>query len=64
VGLPHFYRGSDKTRENRTLSEFLLSQASVFSSHMRLQKYAKAQGNLIINHTPDSYIDAYERAIE
>ena len=64
VGLPHFYRGSDNTRENRTLSEFLLSQASVFSSHMRLQKYAKAQGSHILNHTPNSYIDAYERAIE
>lgn len=63
VGLPHYYSGSDKTEENRTLSEFLLSQAATFKSHMRLQKYAKYCGTRILNHTPGSYIDAYERVI-
>jgi len=62
VGLNHFYKGSDKTGENRTLSEFLLSQVAVFKSHMRLQEYSCKNGLLILNHTPGSYIDAYKRA--
>ena len=61
VGLPHFYKGSEKTGEDRSLSEFLYSQARAFNSHMRLDKYAKYLGTKIINHTPHSYIDAYER---
>ena len=61
VGLPHFYSGSDKTDEYRPLSEFLFSQAKVFKSHMRLNEYAKFLGIRVINHTPGSYIDAYER---
>lgn len=64
VGLPHFYSGSDKTGEIKSLSVFLFSQAKVFKSHMRLQEYAKYHGNRILNHTPDSYIDAYEREIK
>lgn len=64
VGLPHFYTGSDKTGENRSLSEFLFSQAKVFKSHMRLNEYAKHEGIRILNHTPNSYIDAYERVID
>jgi hypothetical protein len=63
VGLHHFYSGDDKTGENRTLSEFLLSQVAVFKSHMRLQVYAKNHGISILNHTPGSYIDAYDRVI-
>lgn len=61
VGLSHFYSGSDKTGENRTLSDFLLSQATVFSTHMRLQLYSKNRGSRILNHTINSYIDAYEK---
>lgn len=61
VGLKHFYEGSDETRENRTLSEFLLSQVAVFKSHMRLQEYSIYLGKSIFNHTPGSYIDAFER---
>lgn len=63
VDLHHFYKGSDMTGENRTLSEFLLSQVAVFKSHMRLQKYAVFKGVKILNHTPGTYIDAYERAL-
>lgn len=61
VGLPHFYSGSDVTSENRSLCAFLLSQAATFKSHMRLQDYAQHNGQRILNHTPGSYIDAYER---
>jgi len=63
VGLSHFYSGSDKTGENRTLSEFLLSQATVFKSHLRLDEYSKHLGSYILNHTPGSYIDAYDRVV-
>ena len=63
VGLHHFYNGSDETDENRTLSEFLLSQVSVFRSHMRLKEYAISNKIHIFNHTPGSYIDAYDRII-
>ena len=63
VGLPHFYSGSDQTRENRSLSEFLFSQARVFKSHLRLQEYAKYHGICILNYTKDSYIDAYKRGV-
>ncbi|GET24192.1 hypothetical protein NT017_05210 [Prolixibacter sp. NT017] len=61
VGLSHFYKDSDKTGENRTLSEFLTSQATVFKSHMRLQRYSERNEQLILNHTSGSYIDAYKR---
>jgi len=61
VGLSHFYKGSDKTGEDRTLSEFLMSQVAVFESHMRLQEYSQNNKQLILNHTPGSYIDAYTR---
>ncbi len=63
VGLNHFYTGADKTRENRTLSEFLKSQVAVFESHLRLEKYSKFKNVKIYNHTIDSYIDAYERKV-
>lgn len=66
VSLPHFYAGPDSLGRHstlRTLSAFLITQAACFSSHMRLQEYAKYKGNRILNHTPGSYIDAYERVI-
>ena len=67
VGLEHFYpiANSDNHQsgvaENRSLSEFLFSQAIVFKSHMELNKYSIYKGSLIINYTPGSYIDAYAR---
>jgi hypothetical protein len=67
VGLDHFYPISNVDNyqsgvaENRSLSEFLFSQAVVFKSHMDLNKYSIYKGSLIINHTPGSYIDAYTR---
>ena len=64
VGLPHFYAGpSDLGRHSTlsTLSTFLLTQVFCFASHMRLGKYAEYRGLTILNHTPGSYIDAYQR---
>ena len=66
VGLPHFYTGpSDLGRHSTldTLSTFLSTQVACFASHMRLAKYARYMGLKIRNHTPGSYIDAYERAL-
>ena len=64
VRLEHFYGGSDSLGRHstlNTLSAFLYTQAACFESHMRLQEYARYSGERIFNHTPGSYIDAYER---
>ena len=62
VGLDHFYEGSDRTDEKRKVSHFLLSQYRLFNSHLQLQEYSINIGKRIINHTKDSFIDAYEKA--
>jgi len=67
VGLPHFYGGSDDIGRHstlNTLSTFLYTQATCFASHMRLEEYSKYNGRRILNHTPGSYIDAYDRIVE
>jgi hypothetical protein len=61
VGLNHFYPSSGVVDETRSLSEFLLSQSILFRSHNKLNEYAEYLGSSIINHTPESYIDAYPR---
>lgn len=66
VGLPHFYGGPKKLLRHSSLinlSTFLRTQALCFDSHLRLEKYSKYLELNIINHTPNSYIDAYERKI-
>ncbi len=45
------------------LHTFLLSQARSFRSNVRLSVYAKSVGVDIINHTPESYLDAYRKDI-
>lgn len=62
VGLDHFYKGSDVTGEKRTLYEFLISQANAFKGHLRLQRYSHNKKSLILNHTRNSYIDAYQKS--
>ena len=62
VALPHFDEDSGEISVKGTLSEFLYSQARVFQSHSRLEQYANYRGSKIVNYTPDSYIDAYERS--
>jgi hypothetical protein len=67
VGLPHFYGGPDDLGRHstlNTLSGFLYTQATCFASHMRTEEYSKYNGRRILNHTPGSYIDAYERAVD
>lgn len=61
VGLNHFYPSLGQVDETRSLSKFLLSQSILFSSHNKLNEYSEYLGSSIINHTPDSYIDAYPR---
>lgn len=66
VGLSHFYDGPShllKDQTLKTLSIFLRTQANCFESHMRLEQYSKYNGIEIINHTPNSYIDAYKRKV-
>ena len=66
VNLDHFYEGDESDKNHSTLSSlstFLKTQAICFESHMRLEKYAKKMGVKIINRTPNSYIDAYEKRI-
>ena len=43
------------------LVDFLGSQLTTFTGHMELRQFADYLGSRIINRTPGSYIDAYER---
>lgn len=43
------------------LVDFLASQLTTFTGHMELRQFADYLGARIINRTPGSYIDAYER---
>ena len=67
VRLPHFYGGPDDIGRHstlNTLSSFLYTQAICFESHMRIEKYSKYNDTCILNHTPGSYIDAYDRVVD
>lgn len=64
VSLEHFYKGKSSISGHSSLqdlSTFLSSQANYFESHIRLEKYAKSKNVRILNHTIDSYIDAYDK---
>lgn len=63
IGLEHYYGVTDEDKSTKHLHDFLESQARAFKSNVRLSKYAKSVGVQIINHTPNSYLDAYERQI-
>lgn len=63
VGLEHFYGVTDEDSSKRFLYEFLESQARAFKSNVRLSKYAEYLGVKIVNHTPGSYLDAYQKQI-
>ena len=59
----HFY-DKEKTyheMEGFTISSFFLALSKAFDSHMKLRGYADSCGCMIINCTPESFIDAYER---
>ena len=59
----HFY-DREKTYSEMpgfTISSFFLALSQAFDSHIRLRKYADKKGIKIINCTPESFIDAYER---
>lgn len=59
----HFYDNEKTYREIEgfTISTFLLALSKAFDSHMKLRAYADTCGCRIINCTPESFIDAYER---
>ncbi len=65
---PHFYADSDKERSrNRTeyqgyhLHDILESFRIAFASYHELRRFAERSGISVINSTPGSYIDAFER---
>lgn len=60
--LEHFWGKDDRTKSDRNISNFFKSQHRLFESHHRLQKYACSKLSLVINKTPNSLIDAYERS--
>ena len=66
--LDHFHeavngnnRKDSKRKNDRSVSEFMLSQHRLFRSHEILQKYADFKKVKIINRTQNSFIDSYEK---
>jgi len=59
--LAHFYGASSRTKNDRSVSQFLISQYRLFRSHEVLEHYARVNNITIINNTKDSLIDSYER---
>lgn len=65
---PHFYKenGAEQERvtqvyKNVRLHEVLFSQAVAFRSYFTVECYARRRGARIVNVTPGSFIDAFER---
>lgn len=46
-----------------SVSEYLTEKASIFKGHSILSQYAKSIGAKIINCTPNSWVDAYDRLV-
>lgn len=63
IGLEHFYGVTDEDKSKKYLHVFLESQARAFKSNVRLSEYAESIGVKVINHTPNSYLDAYKKQI-
>ena len=68
MGINHFYKESEKEvdrvrREFSTvpLHEVITSYAVAFKSYHQLRRYGDSVGIKIVNATPGSYIDAFER---
>ena len=57
--LKPWYRGTGKTVYK--MHEILRDLAWMFDGYHKLREYADRKGCKIINHTPDSFIDAFER---
>ena len=67
----HFYNPKESakpwyripgSKETFTMAEILSALSLTFKSHEELQKYSQYLGNVkIINKTPNSFIDAYQR---
>ena len=69
VNQKHFYDKEDNTSKTmyniaggkRRLHEILMKLVYSFRGYFILREYAQKRGARIINATPDSYIDAFER---
>lgn len=66
---PHFYKDDEKeVRRIRTdylrypLHQILYSFYVAFKSYFTIQRYAEHSGIMVLNVTPDSFIDAFPRA--
>ena len=46
-----------------TMAQFVAEKALIFKGHLIMEKFAKAIGATIINCTPNSLVDAYERKL-
>lgn len=61
IGFDHFNGETKRVEIKTTLTEFLLSQARLFSSHQSLNEYAEAFLVKINNLSKYSYIDSYDK---
>ena len=59
--LSHFWGNDNRTRSDRGMSDFFMSQHRLFSSHEQLKKYSAYRNVKIINKTKTSLIDSYDR---
>lgn len=59
--LNHFHGEDSKTENDRSVSNFMLSQYRLFKSHEVLSDYSDYKGVNIINKTLDSFIDSYKK---
>ena len=59
--LEHFYGSNTRTKSDRSVSEFLISQHRLFKSHEILETYSNYRNSNIINHTQNSLIDSYTK---
>jgi hypothetical protein len=59
--LDHFDSKYLKTNNDRSVSEFMVSQYRLFKSHDVLEEYSNYRNTKIINKTLNSFIDSYEK---
>ena len=59
--LNHFDSKDIKTNNDRSVSEFMVSQYRLFKSHEVLDEYSNFRNTKIINKTLNSFIDSYEK---
>ncbi len=65
---PHFYKDNEEEKQRVTsvyrnvrLHDMLLSMHLAFKSYHTIARYARERGVRIVNATPGSFIDAFQR---